>query len=507
MTHATIGAPTGISPDASVRPTKGCSRPHPPHDDDNVDPDDAAGFFLIHLPDHVQKRFDRLAPTKQEMFAVDVRRDESTRAYCKERIKLLHSAQWPIDDMVDLARCKPSGFGQLHTETWKVFPELLKELHEEAAGPYPGLAEALSATTWMQRNDPPPDRLLGDIVTTTIRMFLIGMAGLGKTMIGLAIGISIALGQAFCHWRSHRAARVLYIDAEMPRELIIKRTKDAARRAGHGDTIPNLMIYSLEDSEKWAARWPKLGEFEALNTEAGHEFVYRLCEASKPDVIILDNVQCLAPGVQKEEETWAGVVPLVQGLTKRRIGQIWLDHANQQGKQYGTITKGWRADTIGIMSPLQGEDAPPPDETAFLLQFDPAIGGKCRRRTPENWQEFAPHVFRLRDDEWISEPVRSTGRPDPGKGPSPSRQVFYKALTAAIGKDTTSNNGSTTVEAWETECINRHLIEPPPADGKETGSQKGGRYRDYRAAKSTLLKFGWISIAGDRVFDLKGRWA
>src|SRR5690242_12833771 len=100
------------------------------------------------------------------------------------------------------------------------------------------------------------------------------------------------------------------------------------------------MIYSVEDAEKWAARWPKLGVIEPLNTEAGHEFIYRLCEATQPDVVIFDNVQSLVLGVQKEEETWLGVTPLLQGLTKRRIGQLYLDHANQQNRQYGTITKG-----------------------------------------------------------------------------------------------------------------------------------------------------------------------
>jgi hypothetical protein len=468
-------------------------RPDDPYDD----------FYRQHLPEHVQARFDLLAPIIQEMFAEHVTPKDDARTFCKVRIKRLWSAKWSLDDMVDLARVYPHGFGKLYTQTFKVFAEILIELRQEAEGDYPGIAEALSATTWLQRKDPPPDRLLGDIVTTTIRMFLIGMAGLGKTMLGLAIGISMALGQSFCHWRSNRPARVLYFDGEMSRELIIQRVKDAARRTGCGETIPNLMIYSLEDAEMWAARWPKLGLFEPLNTEAGHEFVYRLCDVLKPDVCIFDNIQCLAPGVQKEEETWAGVVPLVQGLTKRRIGQIYVDHANQQGRQYGTITKGWRADNVGIMKPLEGDDAPPPEETAFMLSFDPAIGGKCRRRTPDNWQEFAPHIFRLRNDEWSSEPISKAAAKDGGLGKlKPARLPYYDALIAAIGKDTRSSNGSTTIEAWQAVCIQRGLIDPPP-EGRDN---RDSRLRNWRTAKSDLVTARYIVQEGNIITDIKGRW-
>jgi hypothetical protein len=79
----------------------------------------------------------------------------------------------------------------------------------------------------------------------------------------------------------------------------------------------NVMVYSTEDAEDIAQRYPTLGMFEPLNTEAGHDFIQRLCTALKPHVVILDNVQALLIGVQKDEETWIPVLPLVQWLTWR----------------------------------------------------------------------------------------------------------------------------------------------------------------------------------------------
>ena len=79
----------------------------------------------------------------------------------------------------------------------------------------------------------------------------------------------------------------------------------------------------------------------------------RLCTPLKPHVVILDNVQALLIGVQKDEETWIPVLPLVQWLAKNRIGQLWIDHTvRSTGMQYGTSTKSWRFGTVGLMLPL-----------------------------------------------------------------------------------------------------------------------------------------------------------
>jgi hypothetical protein len=377
----------------------------------------------------------------------------------------------------------------------------LEWLNARLHDPYGGLAEALSAGTWLRREFPPVDRLLGDLFTTTTRTFLIGRAGLGKTMLGLGMATGMAFGTGFLHWRSCRPARIIFIDGEMPEELLIQRIRDTARRIKREDLISNLMVLSTEDAENIAERWPMLGMFEPLNTEPGHEFIHRLCTALKPDGIIFDNVQSLLAGVQKEEETWIPVLPLVQWLTKQRIGQLWFDHTGHTREgQYGTVVKSWRFDTLGLMSALP-DDQHIPNETAFTLSFE-APAGKARRRTPDNWQEFAPHIIRLREDVWTSEPTDPPAKGGP-KVP-PARRPFYDALVAAIGK-TPGARGRTTEATWELECLRRGLIERPP-DGKETGAQRDARRRNYRKAKSDLIAGGWIAIDGQDVIDLKGRW-
>lgn len=366
-----------------------------------------------------------------------------------------------------------------------------------------GLAARLSASSWMTRVLPPVDRLLGDFLTTTTRAFIVGRTGLGKTMLGLGAAMGVAFGTGFLHWRSERAGRVLYLDGEMPADLLIQRIKDAARRIGREDLAGNLMVYSTEDAEEIAEAYPTLGMIEPLNTEPGHDFIKRLSGALKPDLVIFDNVQALLAGVQKEEETWLPVLPLVQWLTKQRIGQLWLDHTGHATeRQYGTATKSWRFDAVGLMAPLP-DDGRDPHETAFTLSFEPP--GKARRRTPANWAEFSATVIRLRDDVWSSEPADKAATTGAKLGKvAPARRLFYDALIAAITRHGDAA-GRTSVDSWVEQAERRGLIEPAPA-GKETGRQRDSRRRDFRKAKSELLAARWIAVQDGMVSDIRGRW-
>jgi AAA domain len=367
----------------------------------------------------------------------------------------------------------------------------------EAEEPYAGLGDMLSAKNWISREIPPSDRLLGDLITTTSRMFLVGRTGLGKTMVGLAMAMGMAFGTGFLNWRSSRPARVLYIDGEMPAELLQQRIRDAARRVGREDLLANLMIYSTEWAEELAARFPTLGIIEPLNTDAGQRFIRDLCTILRPDVVVLDNVQALLSGVQKEEECWTPTLPLIMWLTHQRIGQLWLDHTGHSTeRQYGSSTKSWRFDAVGIMSPLTNDQLAP-QETAFLLSFDHP--GKARRRTPDNWSEFAPQIIRLRDDRWTSEPADGPAS-GPGKAKvSPSRKVFHEALLDAIAHAGT-RAGETTKAAWESECVRKGLLE---AIGPEDDYRRRDSKRvPLRRAQNELLAAHWIGIDGQRVIDL-----
>lgn len=358
-----------------------------------------------------------------------------------------------------------------------------------------GLRTFLSITTWIKRDIPPPDRLLGDLFTTTTRTLLIGATGLGKTMVGLAAALAMATGTGFLHWKAGRPSRVLYIDGEMPAELIKSRCIDALRRARNPDFMGELFIFGRDLEEEAAQLFPSLGKMEPLNTEAGQNWLLALIATlGGVDVVILDNVMSLTTGDKKEEATWNDVLPLVASLTTKRIGQLWIDHSGHDASRvYGTSTKSWRFDTVGIMAPLSDEQRRGAD-VAFALTFT-----KARRRTPDNRADFEPATIRLEHDCWVAEGQVSSPQ---GKVP-PTRVPFYDALVSAISKSPVGI-GRTMLGTWELECLRRGLIERP-ADA-ENYRQRDARYRAFRKAKSDLLAAKWIGMEDDMVLDLRGRW-
>src|SRR5208282_6585388 len=148
--------------------------------------------------------------------------------------------------------------------------------------------------------------------------------------------------------------------------------------------------------------------FAALNTDAGRQWLAAVIAALenagwKPDVIIFDNVMSLLEGVQRDEEAWAAMMPTVRDITRQGIGQVWIDHTgHNRDRQYGSSTKAWAFDAVGVMKPLPTEQQGSAD-VAFELSFE-APHGKARRRNPDNTVDFETCVIRLEHDVWTSEP-------------------------------------------------------------------------------------------------------
>ena len=286
-----------------------------------------------------------------------------------------------------------------------------------------------SLDAWLEREIPEADWLLGELLSTTSRVMIVGPTGLGKTMFGLAVAFAVAGNKSFLHWRAGRPARVLYVDGEMSRRVMKRRLGDAVRRGGKPD---GLSILSRED-------FPNM---PPLNQPQGQRWMDAFIAKHGPfDLIVFDNIQALLVGEMKEEDSWGSVLPWVKSLTRRSIGQIWFHHTgHDEGQGYGTKTREWMMDVVALMKRVEDKAA----DLAFTLEF-----AKARERDRDNRADFEPVTLRLVDDAWEAGDAPVKG------GTKPNEQTMLGILADAMP------NGLTTKDWYRQSPRPRNWHSPP----------------------------------------------
>lgn len=243
-----------------------------------------------------------------------------------------------------------------------------------------------SANRWLNRDIPPLDHLLGNVLSTTVRAELVGPTGIGKSNFALALNWAIARGSPFLHWTAHRPAkRVLYIDGEMSARVARDRIADATRR--HGEAPDNLILINRDD-------YPDL---PPLNTKAGQQFMDGLIDqVADVEFVVFDNIQSLIVGDMKEEDGWAATLPWIRGLSRRSIGQLWVHHTGiNTTRGYGSSTREWQLDTVMLMTDR-------PDKGDLLVDFELSFL-KARERNRRNRADFAnARIWINANDAWES---------------------------------------------------------------------------------------------------------
>jgi len=309
------------------------------------------------------------------------------------------------------------------------------------AQPAPVTLPPLKIQEWLDRDDlSEPDCLMGSWLTTTTRSLLVAPTGLGKSNFGMALGMHVAAGKDFLHWKGKRPARVLNIDGEMSRRLYRDRIRDAVNRIGE---IPSgFHALSREDLE----------ELKPLNTPEGQAQIDQIIASiGGIDFIEFDAIMCLLAGDMKDGEAWAQVMPWVRSLTKRNIGQLWIHHTgHDEKKSYGDKTKEWQLDTVMHMEAVKNEMT----DISFALEFR-----KAREREPANRADFQTTTIALIGNEWTSD----CAKPDRKGRVSPLGLKFLDALNNVLaGEDVTTIHGcrAASLANWKAECARIGLIDP-----------------------------------------------
>jgi DNA polymerase I-like protein with 3'-5' exonuclease and polymerase domains len=397
--------------------------------------DAARGQHVIFLADHP----DPEGRNKAETFAADARKYLTPVAASFRTVPALHlwrnlgrdgepPASWDVKDWLAAGG-----------EAAK-----LVEICQEVPADADFSTIPLTLDEWFARDLPELDPIMGEVLTTTTRGILHANTGIGKSIFGLDWWGHAAAGKSFLHWHCPRPRRMLFIDGEMSRRLLRERLEGMVQRLDCRP--PWFLAFNRED----------IPGFAPLNTREGQAAIWSLIEEAQRrtdgalDAVCFDNIMSLITGDMKEEDSWRDTLPLIQELTRRRTGQLWVHHTGHDASRgYGTKTREWLLDVVIHLDAVQRPDT----DVSFTLSFP-----KARERSPRNREDFAEIALALIDNVWISEAAAGTK-----EKVSPMGRKFFEALQAATRTSKITHIGgcaTASLDEWQAECIACGLLEP-----------------------------------------------
>jgi hypothetical protein len=184
--------------------------------------------------------------------------------------------------------------------------------------------------------------------------------GVGKTHFGLGCAYAIAAGRDFLGWTTPKARGVLYVDGEMPAQLMQRRLQALASAQNF---TPELLRIVTPDLQEKA--------MPDLATAAGQAEVDALV-AEETALIVIDNLSCLvrSGGAENESESWGAVAEWA--LKHRRAGRavLFIHHSGKTGAQRGTSKREDLLDVvINLRRPHDYQEA---DGAVFAVHFEKA---------------------------------------------------------------------------------------------------------------------------------------
>ena len=162
-------------------------------------------------------------------------------------------------------------------------------IREAVSEPNRPSLQAIGINDFLNIDIPAREMLLSPILPERSLAMLYAPRGVGKSWLGLSIGMAVAAGKPLLRWSAPRHRNVLYVDGEMPLVSLQERLKEIS--IGFGRDIPNdgfriLVADNVEDGIN-------------LSTEHGQEAIEPLL--SGIDLLILDNIH-VAPKSQRERQ-------------------------------------------------------------------------------------------------------------------------------------------------------------------------------------------------------------
>lgn len=211
---------------------------------------------------------------------------------------------------------------------------------------------------------PPREMLLSPVLPRQGLMMLYSWRGVGKTHTALGLAYAVASGGPFLRWRAPEPRRVLYLDGEMPANVMQERL--AALVAASEQDLPTADHFRLVTPDQ------QEGGIPDLSAEEGRAAVEEWISEGV-DLVVLDNLSTLCrAGKENESESWIPVQEWILSLRRRNIAVLLVHHAGKGGAQRGTSKREDVLDTV--LSLRRPDDYQATDGARFEVHYEKARG-------------------------------------------------------------------------------------------------------------------------------------
>lgn len=206
--------------------------------------------------------------------------------------------------------------------------------------------------------------------------------GIGKTHLSLGVAYAVAKGGAFLKWQATAPRNVLFVDGEMPAATLQERLAQIIKMSGDSSLLGQLTIITPD--------LQKDGIMPDIGTLEGQELLNQII-TDDVDLIILDNISCLAPSLKENDASdWSVIQTWVLRLRAQGKSVLMIHHSGKAGGQRGTSKREDVLDTVITL--VRPSDYDPTQGAKFVVQYE-----KSRGFFGEDAEEFLAHLVKTED--------------------------------------------------------------------------------------------------------------
>jgi len=209
---------------------------------------------------------------------------------------------------------------------------------------------------------PPIENLLDPWLGVQGLALIYAPRGIGKTHVALGIAHAVASGGSFLGWSAPKPQGVLYLDGEMPANMMQERLKAIVAANNKAVSAPFKILTPDLQSGMCVPD---------ISTIKGQQALEPYLSDIK--LIIVDNITTLCrSGNENETESWRPVQEWALRMRASGRAVLFIHHAGKKGAQRGASAK---EDTLSVViSLIRPQNYSPAEGAVFEVHFEKARG-------------------------------------------------------------------------------------------------------------------------------------